>query len=120
VEKRAYPRYKVLGLTGFFGRITSPPRSWQVVTFAQGGCGFYGVDNEPSADLNQRIYCEFAWDKAGTDQIQVQGRLVSAVPVCVNEKDVVFYGIEFVPAHQELVVPIVKELERILAADQKV
>lgn len=113
MEKRAYPRYRVEELEGFEGKIYSPPRDWRLVTFAQGGCGFYGIEEVSSADLHQRVYGKFVWNRLGSEEIEVQGRLVSAVEVNINNKKVIYYGIEFVPAHQSLIEPLVKELEKV-------
>jgi hypothetical protein len=113
MEKRAFPRYRVVEMDGFQGKISSPARDWTLVTFAQGGCGFYGIESSASADLHQRVYCEFAWNRVEQTGIQVQGRLVSAVELDINDKKVVYYGIEFVPAHQNLIEPLVKELEKV-------
>lgn len=110
-EKRQFPRYKVSGLSEIRGQIDRRHEGSHVVTFGEGGCGFYEMNQASPLEPIRRVFCTFEMKNILPGAVEVQGTLVYAKPLDLNGRRVIFYGVEFLESHRAAIIPIVKKLE---------
>jgi len=118
-DSRAFKRYNVSNLEELKGYIDRNRVQEKLVVFGEGGAGFYGTDTEFPLVPPRRLFTIFEIIVDEKKSIEVQANLKYAKPLTLGSRRVIFYGIEFIEAHRNLLLPIVQRIET-LAAEGKV
>lgn len=112
-ERRAFLRYSVANYPKLTGSIDKNRKGTeQLVTFALGGCGFYGTEEVVSLRAGKRVTSVFNMEGVVSTPLEIQGNIIYATPVTIKDKKVIFYGIEFLEQFREQVRPIIDALEK--------
>ena len=114
VESRKFPRFKVANFEKIRAKLDKHDQDHMIVTIGLGGCGFYGIEEEASLIPPRRVFSRFEMDEILDEPLEIQGNLVYAKAIRVADKQVIFYGIEFIEAHRALIKPLIDKLEELL------
>lgn len=112
-QKRKFARYKVSDLSSLVALIDRGRDQEKIITLGQGGCGFYGFDKTWPFNPQKRIYCQIAFEDTAANFLTIESQIVYIRSVPTLGRDVVFYGIEFLPFEQPRIKGIIDRLERL-------
>jgi len=109
---RKHPRFKVDSLPNIGGSLGLEGDGEILVTLAEGGAGFYAFEEEPRVNPPQLIICKINWQE---EEIKVRGVLRYAKCLQVtDEKQVTYYGVEFLEDEKEKINGVVEVLQKLL------
>jgi hypothetical protein len=113
-HEREFVRYKIGDPKILRGSLEHVSWPLQLVTFGNGGCGFFCLVKIPALVPPKRVHCSFALDRTGhAGLVRVQGNLIYVKEIVTDNRSVNLYGIEFIEPHRLVVKPIVSVLEQL-------
>jgi hypothetical protein len=115
-----YPRYKVAHFSKLRGKIDRTFSEENLVNISLGGAGFYFVREGRDERLRagKRVFCQFVYEDLLDQPLEIQGNIIHSTALIVSSKQVLYYGVQFIPDHQKLVEPIIGSLEELHRAGQ--
>jgi len=116
-DRRKFPRFNVHRLNELKAKIDRHRTFEQVITLGIGGCGFYGtLESKHFLTPVKRVFSIFEFEGVTSQPVEIQGNLLYARDIQLNDEKIVFFGVEFIEAHQKLIEPIVQKLEALKEA----
>lgn len=114
--QRDATRFTVAHLPDLQFRLGGISMANSLVSLSSGGCGVYCAARdprlEPSEDenLKRRVNLEFEWEGITASPIAMVGLILYRKEVILKEEKIQYYGLQFIPADQPKLQPIIDEL----------
>lgn len=123
-EQRRFPRFVVSNLPDLKCAVPTLEERLKLVTFGQGGCGFYCTESEerlrlPEApELERKRRFQLRFEYTAKWNFDIQANLVYEHKVNINGQDVFYYGFEFIEAELPKIAPVVQTLEKLASSGE--